>query len=158
MQHGLRTLAFCKTRKLCELVTAYTRETLRSTAPHLAQVLYHYKIHCLAHSQRLPCLQPVELESDCLFDLLQELPTEVEKFTEMVVQSISVYRAGYSPAERRAIEQALFRGDLWAVAATNALELGVDVGSLDATLHLGFPGTRLFHIQFIAFHHNNQYL
>ena len=42
--------------------------------------------------------------------------------------------------ERREIESALFNGKLWAVAATNALELGVDVGSLDATLHLGFPG------------------
>ena len=42
--------------------------------------------------------------------------------------------------ERREIESALFHGKLWAVAATNALELGVDVGSLDATLHLGFPG------------------
>jgi len=45
--------------------------------------------------------------------------------------------------ERRQIERALFEGKLWAVAATNALELGVDVGSLDATLHLGFPGTKL---------------
>ena len=45
--------------------------------------------------------------------------------------------------ERREIEAALHDGDLWAVAATNALELGVDVGSLDVTLHLGFPGTLL---------------
>lgn len=42
--------------------------------------------------------------------------------------------------ERREIERALFNGELSAVAATNALELGVDVGSLDVTLHLGFPG------------------
>ena len=39
------------------------------------------------------------------------------------------------------MERALMTGDLWAVCATNALELGVDVGSLDVTLHLGFPGT-----------------
>ena len=38
------------------------------------------------------------------------------------------------------MEQALLKGELWAVAATNALELGVDIGSLDITLHLGFPG------------------
>ena len=44
--------------------------------------------------------------------------------------------------ERREIEQALFSGQLMAVAATNALELGVDVGSLDITLHLGFPGAK----------------
>ena len=49
-----------------------------------------------------------------------------------------VYRGGYSPAERRSIEAELFSGRLIGVAATNALELGVDVGSLDVTLHLGF--------------------
>lgn len=43
--------------------------------------------------------------------------------------------------ERREIERALLEGELWAVCATNALELGVDVGSLDVTLHLGFPGS-----------------
>ncbi len=46
-----------------------------------------------------------------------------------------------SPQERREVEQALHDGRLMAVAATNALELGVDIGSLDLTLHLGFPGS-----------------
>lgn len=46
-----------------------------------------------------------------------------------------------SPTERREIERALFSGALRAVCATNALELGVDVGALDCTLHLGFPGS-----------------
>ena len=50
------------------------------------------------------------------------------------------YRGGYTKADRRAIERALFAGELRGVAATCALELGVDVGELDATLHLGFPG------------------
>ena len=40
------------------------------------------------------------------------------------------------------MEAALFGGTLMGVAATNALELGIDVGSLDVTLHLGFPGAR----------------
>lgn len=43
IQHGLKTLAFCKTRKLCELVTAYTRETLKATAPHLAHSISVYR-------------------------------------------------------------------------------------------------------------------
>ena len=43
IQHGLRTIAFCKTRKLCELVTAYTRETLRTTAPHLVHSIAVYR-------------------------------------------------------------------------------------------------------------------
>jgi DEAD/DEAH box helicase domain-containing protein len=56
-------------------------------------------------------------------------------------QRIMSYRAGYTPQERRRIEQGLFQGRLIGVTATNALELGVDVGGLDATVLTGYPGT-----------------
>jgi DEAD/DEAH box helicase domain-containing protein len=51
------------------------------------------------------------------------------------------YRAGYLAAERREIEADLFSGRLDAVVATSALELGIDVGGLDAVVLNGFPGT-----------------
>ena len=56
-------------------------------------------------------------------------------------ERISPYRAGYLAEERRRIEQRLFAGDLLGVTATNALELGIDVGGLDATVASTFPGT-----------------
>ena len=54
---------------------------------------------------------------------------------------LSPYRAGYTPAQRRQIERRLKEGDLLGVSATNALELGIDVGLLDAVISVGFPGT-----------------
>ncbi|XVF54478.1 hypothetical protein PTKIN_Ptkin05aG0183500 [Pterospermum kingtungense] len=92
VQHGLRCIAFCKSRKLCELVLCNTRDILEETAPHL-------------------------------------------------VNSICAYRAGYVAEDRRRIESDFFSGKLCGIAATNALELGIDVGHIDVTLHLGFPGS-----------------
>jgi DEAD/DEAH box helicase domain-containing protein len=54
---------------------------------------------------------------------------------------LSPYRAGYTPSQRRQIEKRLATGDLLGVSATNALELGIDVGLLDAVVSVGFPGT-----------------
>uniref|UniRef100_A0A803N367 Uncharacterized protein n=1 Tax=Chenopodium quinoa TaxID=63459 RepID=A0A803N367_CHEQI len=92
VQHGLRCIAFCKTRKLCEVVLSYTHEILQDTAPHLTD-------------------------------------------------SICAYRGGYVAEDRRRIESEFFSGKLCGIAATNALELGIDVGHIDVTLHLGFPGS-----------------
>ena len=54
---------------------------------------------------------------------------------------VASYRAGYLPEERRQIERDLFQGRLLGVTATNALELGIDIGHLDATVLVGYPGT-----------------
>jgi DEAD/DEAH box helicase domain-containing protein len=54
---------------------------------------------------------------------------------------IKPYRAGYLPQDRRQIEQALFSGQLSGVVATSALELGIDIGDLEATVLTGYPGS-----------------
>lgn len=86
---GHRTIAFCRSRKGTEIITADVR-------------------------RRLPAVLCGQVRS---------------------------YRAGYLASERREIEAELFGGSLRGVVATTALELGIDVGGLDACVLTGFPGT-----------------
>jgi DEAD/DEAH box helicase domain-containing protein len=93
VRHGLQTLCFTGSRKIAELVTTWTRETL-TDGPGTGG-------------------------------------------------GIAAYRAGYLPQERREIETGLKNGSLQAVVSTNALEVGIDVGSLDVVILSGYPGTMI---------------
>ena len=66
---------------------------------------------------------------------------QLNQMQSAAAEKISPYRASYMPEDRRRIERALFDGDLMGVSTTNALELGIDVGSLDATVIAGYPGS-----------------
>ena len=57
-------------------------------------------------------------------------------------EQISGYRGGYTPVERRTIEKNMLSGKLSGLVATNALELGIDIGKLSAAVLAGYPGTR----------------
>lgn len=63
------------------------------------------------------------------------------KHRSSLKDSVHPYRGGYLPEERREIEKRLFAGDLKAVISTNALELGIDVGALHASVIVGYPGS-----------------
>src|SRR5688500_17013229 len=74
----------------------------------------------------------------------------IQRFTRMRLEQlgepglaarIAPYRAGYTPQQRREIERRLAGGELLAVVATDALELGIDIGELDAAICTTFPGT-----------------
>lgn len=79
--------------------------------------------------------------------------TRTRKLTELIYRyirerlppelsnTVSPYRAGYMAKDRRRIEQALFHGNLQGVVSTTALELGVDIGDLEAAILTGYPGS-----------------
>ncbi|RKP26654.1 P-loop containing nucleoside triphosphate hydrolase protein [Syncephalis pseudoplumigaleata] len=91
VEHRVRSILFCRTRKVCELVLQ--------------------QLHDLFSASNLDHLRPY----------------------------VASYRSGYDPVVRRQIEKDMFSGRLLAVVATSALELGIDIGSLDAVVLVGVP-------------------
>jgi len=91
-------------------------------------------------------------------DLRTIVYTQSRKMTELIAlwaaqragkysSRISAYRAGFLPEERREIEAGMAGGELLAVVSTSALELGIDIGSLDLCLLVGYPGTIISTLQ-----------
>jgi DEAD/DEAH box helicase domain-containing protein len=64
-----------------------------------------------------------------------------DRLDSATARRLAPYRAGYTPEQRREIERRLVEGELLGVTATDALELGIDIGSLDCAISVGFPGT-----------------
>lgn len=94
-----------------ELVSGNIRSLTFARSRRLTELIYTYSRHRLAEAN--PAL----------------------------AKRIKAYRAGYLPQERRQIEQELFAGELLGVVATTALELGIDIGDLEATVLTGYPGS-----------------
>ena len=76
-------------------------------------------------------------------ELIRKFAAErlVAKGRPALAERIAPYRAGYTPAQRRRIEADLVSGELLGVVSTSALELGIDIGELDAAICVTFPGT-----------------
>jgi DEAD/DEAH box helicase domain-containing protein len=73
--------------------------------------------------------------------LARLLREELERTHPELAERVAPYRAGYTPQQRRELEARLHSGELRAVVTTDALELGIDIGELDAAVVVTFPGT-----------------
>lgn len=105
---------------------------------------------CMAETAKLFCqlmLRGVRAIAFCRVRkaceaLLGAIKTELTNLDRAeVIARVMSYRGGYTPQDRREIEREMFDGKLCGIVATSALELGVDIGSLDAVVTVGFPYT-----------------
>ncbi|HXG52463.1 MAG TPA: DEAD/DEAH box helicase [candidate division Zixibacteria bacterium] len=135
-------------RSLAEVLTGLPfREISESGAPQGGRHFF------FINPTGSPYTEATHLLLACLHAGLRTIVfTKARKITELIYAwaaeragplagRLSPYRAGFLPRERREIERRLFDGDLLGVISTSALELGVDIGGLDACILVGYPGT-----------------
>ncbi|HEY78845.1 MAG TPA: DUF1998 domain-containing protein, partial [Dehalococcoidia bacterium] len=111
--------------------TKSVRRSANSEATHLFTELVSHNIRSLtfARSRRL---------TELIYSYSRQ---SLAESSPALAGRIKPYRAGYLPQERRQIEQELFSGQLLGVVTTTALELGIDIGGLEATVLTGYPGS-----------------
>ena len=111
--------------------TRTERKSANSEAAQLMTELIRERIPTIAFAK-------ARVVTELIYRYVQE---QLEKHSPGLAKRIRAYRGGYLPEERREIERQLFEGELLGVTSTNALELGIDIGQLEACLVVGYPGT-----------------
>jgi DEAD/DEAH box helicase domain-containing protein len=113
-------------------VGRYQRRSANVEAHRIAARLIAGRVPTIVFSK-------ARVTAELLYRYIRE---ELERMGSPLSTRVAPYRGGYLPEERREIEQRLFNGDLLGVSTTPALELGIDVGPLEASLIVGYPGRR----------------
>ena len=113
----------------------YGQESIVSVAAQMLPQLMEQRESFLAFAKSRKNVEVVLKETRDRLDAADFLTT-------VTSDQISGYRGGYTPIERKTIEQQMIRGDLLGLVSTNALELGIDIGSIGVTVLIGYPGTR----------------
>ena len=111
--------------------TTSDRRSSNTEARWLLAKLIHNRVQTIAFVR-------ARTAAEVLYRYAQE---DLSRVNPVLAGAIRAYRGGYLPSERREIEQQLFEGALLGVVSTNALELGIDIGSLNAALIVGYPGS-----------------
>jgi len=93
-------------------------------------------VHCLAAGLKTIVFTKARRITELLYSWLRRQEPEL-------ASRVASYRAGFLPEERRDVERALFTGALDGVISTSALEMGIDVGGLDACILVGYPGSMM---------------
>ena len=115
---------------MVDMAQGSRRSTNSEAAMLMADLLRrHIRTLAFVRSRRM-----AELLYVFVRDLLQDSSPDI-------AQRVSPYRASYLPEDRRRIERDLFEGRLLGLTTTNAMELGIDIGDLDATILSGYPGS-----------------
>jgi len=110
-------------------------EARLSTGTEAAKVAAHLGVNGMQTLQFCTARQGTEIAA-------KQIGEAATDHTASGYVSVESYHAGLGKQTRRAVENQLRGGDVDVVASTNALELGIDIGSLDATVSMGYPGTR----------------
>lgn len=113
----------------------YGHVTAQKTAAQLLPVLVEQDCHFIAFGKTRRSVELLLKESRDKLDAAGFLSRGSSR-------KIAGYRGGYTPLERREIERKMIKGELTGLVSTNALELGIDIGKLDSTVLVGYPGTR----------------
>jgi len=124
---GVRMFVFWNPPSIGE---GYRKSSIAETA-RLMSTLVRMGVRALVFSQS-------RIASELVLSYAKK---ELEEASPALSKVIESYRGGYTPQERRQIERRLFHGEIFALSTTNAMELGVDIGSLDAVVINGYPGS-----------------